>query len=126
MFSKSKINEPGPKQAGSATDKPETAADAAKAQAEAAKAAHEAIDAAADEAQSEADAAMVRALDRSVGRINTALQEEGIAVPSGTTLNGRYVLHVANTNHRSRREDFDLLVREVIRLGQRYAAEHRE
>jgi glutamate/tyrosine decarboxylase-like PLP-dependent enzyme len=54
------------------------------------------------------------------------LQEEGIAVPSGTTLNGRYVLHVANTNHRSRREDFDLLVREVIRLGQRYAAEHRE
>ena len=31
MFSRSKINEPGPKQAGSATDKPETAADAAKA-----------------------------------------------------------------------------------------------
>jgi glutamate/tyrosine decarboxylase-like PLP-dependent enzyme len=51
------------------------------------------------------------------------LQEGGIAVPSGTTLNGRYVLHVANTNHRSRRADFDLLVREVVRLGRGYSVE---
>jgi glutamate/tyrosine decarboxylase-like PLP-dependent enzyme len=50
------------------------------------------------------------------------LQEQGVAVPSGTTLNGRYVIHVANTNHRTRREDFDLLVREVVRLGKVWTA----
>lgn len=45
------------------------------------------------------------------------LQESGIAVPSSTELHGKYALHVAITNHRSQREDFDLLVREVVRLG---------
>lgn len=45
------------------------------------------------------------------------LQEEGVAVPSSTVLDGRFVLRVANTNHRSRREDFDLLVEETVRLG---------
>ena len=57
------------------------------------------------------------ALDEINKHIVVELQERGIAVPSGTTLAGRYVLHVANTNHRSRREDFDVLVREVIRIG---------
>jgi hypothetical protein len=38
-------------------------------------------------------------------------------VPSVTTIGGRCVLHVAITNHRSRRVDFDVLVREVIRIG---------
>lgn len=47
----------------------------------------------------------------------TRLHESGAAVPSYTTLAGRYVLRVAITNHRSRREDFDLLVEEVVRLG---------
>ena len=46
------------------------------------------------------------------------LQESGVAMPSNTMLNGKFGLHVAITNHRSRREDFDLLVREVVRLGQ--------
>ena len=46
-----------------------------------------------------------------------ALQEQGVVVVSGTTIRGQYVLHVANVNHRSRREDFDILVREVIRVG---------
>jgi glutamate/tyrosine decarboxylase-like PLP-dependent enzyme len=45
------------------------------------------------------------------------LHESGIAVPSYTTLNGSYALRVANTNQRSRREDFDLLVETVLRLG---------
>jgi aromatic-L-amino-acid decarboxylase len=45
------------------------------------------------------------------------LQERGIAVPSGTTLGGRYAIHVANTNHRSRRKDFDVLVRSVVQIG---------
>ncbi len=45
------------------------------------------------------------------------LCEEGIAVPSYTTISGNYCLRVANTNHRSRREDFELLVQQVIRIG---------
>jgi glutamate/tyrosine decarboxylase-like PLP-dependent enzyme len=56
-------------------------------------------------------------LDALNKRIVVELQEQGIAVLSGTTLNGKYVLRAAHTNHRSRREDFDLLVREVIRIG---------
>jgi glutamate/tyrosine decarboxylase-like PLP-dependent enzyme len=55
-------------------------------------------------------------------RILVELQEAGIAVPSGTVLHGRYLLHVANTNHRTKRADFDLLVREVVRLGREYSA----
>jgi aromatic-L-amino-acid decarboxylase len=46
------------------------------------------------------------------------LHEQGIAVPSYTTLSGNYALRVAITNHHNRREDFELLVREVIRLGE--------
>lgn len=38
-------------------------------------------------------------------------------VPSDTTLNGKYTLRVCITNHRSKREDFDRLVDEVIRNG---------
>ncbi len=45
------------------------------------------------------------------------LHEQGIAVPTYTRLNGCYALRVAITNHRSRREDFDLLANEVVRLG---------
>jgi glutamate/tyrosine decarboxylase-like PLP-dependent enzyme len=45
------------------------------------------------------------------------LHESGVAAPSYTTLRGRYALRAAITNHRSRREDFDILVREVLRIG---------
>ena len=45
------------------------------------------------------------------------LQEEGMAAPSYTTLKGNYCLRAAISNHRSEFEDFDLLVKEVIRLG---------
>jgi glutamate/tyrosine decarboxylase-like PLP-dependent enzyme len=45
------------------------------------------------------------------------LHESGVAVPSYTVLAGRYALRVAITNHRSRREDFDLLVEAVQTLG---------
>jgi glutamate/tyrosine decarboxylase-like PLP-dependent enzyme len=45
------------------------------------------------------------------------LHESGVAVPSSTTLNGTYALRAAITNHRSRREDFDILVRKVVELG---------
>jgi aromatic-L-amino-acid decarboxylase len=45
------------------------------------------------------------------------LQEEGIASPSSTILNGKYTLRVANVNQRTRVEDMDLLVSEVLRIG---------
>ena len=56
-------------------------------------------------------------LDSLNQQILAELQEQGIAVPSSTTIDGKYVLHVAHTNHRTRREDFEILVREVIRIG---------
>src|SRR4029077_6893921 len=45
------------------------------------------------------------------------LHEQGIAVPSNLTLGGRFALRGPITNHRSRREDFDVLVRETRRIG---------
>jgi aromatic-L-amino-acid decarboxylase len=45
------------------------------------------------------------------------LQEEGIAVPSGTTLRGRYAIRAALVNHRTRREDLDALIDGVLRIG---------
>ncbi len=57
------------------------------------------------------------ALNRLNQEILFQLQEQGIAVPSATTFNGRFAIRVANTNHRSRREDFDMLVEAVIKLG---------
>ncbi len=45
------------------------------------------------------------------------VQERGIAVPSGTVVGGRFAIRVAITNHRSKREDFDLLVEAVERIG---------
>ncbi|MGH7537580.1 MAG: pyridoxal phosphate-dependent decarboxylase family protein, partial [Gemmatimonadales bacterium] len=45
------------------------------------------------------------------------LQESGIALPSHTVLNGTFAIRVANTNQRSRREDFDLLVQTVVDIG---------
>ena len=49
--------------------------------------------------------------------ILVCLQEGGIAAPSYTTLNGEYCLRVAIANHRSKLEDFDLMVDAVIKLG---------
>jgi len=45
------------------------------------------------------------------------LHESGVAVPSYTLLAGRYAIRVAITNHRSRREDFDILVGKVLEIG---------
>lgn len=51
------------------------------------------------------------------------LQEEGIAALSDTTVHGQHWLRVAIANHRTRRGDLDLLVRETLRLGREIAAE---
>ncbi len=45
------------------------------------------------------------------------LQEDGIAAISDTTVRGKHCLRVAINNHRTRRSDLDLLVREIVRLG---------
>ncbi len=45
------------------------------------------------------------------------LQESGVAMPSNTKINGKYAIRVANTNQRTYCEDFDILVRDVVRLG---------
>ncbi|HEX8493166.1 MAG TPA: aspartate aminotransferase family protein [Pyrinomonadaceae bacterium] len=48
------------------------------------------------------------------------LQESGVAVPSNTILDGKYALRVAITNHRSRREDFDLLIDKLLELARHH------
>ncbi len=46
-----------------------------------------------------------------------SLQLDGKIVVSGTILRGQLVIRAAITNHRSELQDFDLLVREVLRWG---------
>lgn len=45
------------------------------------------------------------------------LQESGIAVLTDTTLNGRHSLRAAICNHRTRYDDLDLVVHEIVRIG---------
>jgi aromatic-L-amino-acid decarboxylase len=65
--------------------------------------------------------------DGELNRVNEEIlirvQESGIAVPSGTVLQGRYALRCANVNHRSRRADFDMLIEAVVRIGREVALE---
>jgi len=56
-------------------------------------------------------------LDAANEEILIRLQEQGIAVPSGTRLGGRYAIRVANVNHRSRESDFEALVDAVVEIG---------
>jgi aromatic-L-amino-acid decarboxylase len=51
------------------------------------------------------------------GEILIRLQEQGIAAPSSTRLNGRFCIRVAIANYRSTLADFDLLARETVRIG---------
>jgi len=57
------------------------------------------------------------ALDAANEEILLRLQEQGIAVPSGTRLGGRYAIRVANVNHRSREADFEVLLNAVVDIG---------
>ena len=56
-------------------------------------------------------------LDAINEEILVRLQEQGIAIPSGTIVGGRYAIRAANVNHRTRREDLHALVDGVLRLG---------
>jgi glutamate/tyrosine decarboxylase-like PLP-dependent enzyme len=64
------------------------------------------------------------ALNRLNQEIMFELHEQGIAVPTYTTLDGQFALRVAHTNQRTRSADFDLLVREVVRLGKELLKNH--
>ena len=61
-----------------------------------------------------ADEAQLNALNT---EILLRIQESGLAIPSQTMLNGKFAIRVAVTNHRSRREDFDLLVKAFVDTG---------
>ncbi len=49
--------------------------------------------------------------------IVTWLQESGLAAPSTTVLDGHLAIRAAIVNHRTRMEDIEILIREVLRLG---------
>jgi len=51
------------------------------------------------------------------------IQEQGIAVPSGTRIRDRYAIRMCILNHRTEQSDLDLTVREVIRIGDELRAE---
>jgi len=51
------------------------------------------------------------------------LQERGLAVPSSTLLGGAFCLRACLVNHRTRREDLEALVRDVLAIGQEVTRE---
>lgn len=62
------------------------------------------------------------ALDTLNEQIVVRLQMEGLAAPSTTRIHDRLAIRVNITNHRTRREDIDLLVDAVLRLSKELAA----
>jgi glutamate/tyrosine decarboxylase-like PLP-dependent enzyme len=52
------------------------------------------------------------------------VQESGVAVPSSTQIGKALALRVAIVNHRSRREDFDLLVKTILEYGRMISNEN--
>lgn len=68
--------------------------------------------------------ATVAELNRANKEILIRLQTSGMAMPSHTVIDGKFVLRVAHINHRSRRSDFDFLVEKVLSIGSQVAAEH--
>jgi aromatic-L-amino-acid decarboxylase len=64
-------------------------------------------------------------LNRINEEILLRIQESGLAVPSGTRIGDEFALRVAITNHRSKREDFDLLVEACSRIGREIWVSHR-
>ena len=58
------------------------------------------------------------ALNRLNQELLIQLHESGVVAPSYTTLEGKYCLRAAITNHRTRLSDLDILVEEVLRQGE--------
>ncbi len=57
--------------------------------------------------------------------IVTELQVTGVAAPSTTTIDGRLAIRAAIVNHRTRAEDLDLLVGQVLAIGRRLGGQDR-
>jgi len=70
----------------------------------------------------EAAAPDAGALDALNKEIEVELQERGVAVVSTVVVRGKRYLHAAITNHRTRREDLEMLVCEVLGTGKGLAA----
>jgi aromatic-L-amino-acid decarboxylase len=56
--------------------------------------------------------------DRVNSEIVASLHESGISAPSMTTINGKLAIRAALFNHRSLKEDVDVLIDATLRLGQ--------
>ena len=52
------------------------------------------------------------------------LHESGSSAPSSALLDGNFSIRVAITNHRSRKEDFEDLVSDIIKIGDNYLKEY--
>ncbi len=52
------------------------------------------------------------------------IQESGVAVTSQTVLNGDYAIRMCNTNHRSIKEDFDILVDATVKIGDKLVGDN--
>jgi aromatic-L-amino-acid decarboxylase len=50
------------------------------------------------------------------------IQEQGIAVPSATVLNGKFAIRVAITNHRTTIADLDLFAEQAVAIGREVAS----
>jgi glutamate/tyrosine decarboxylase-like PLP-dependent enzyme len=61
-------------------------------------------------------------LNRVNQAVLTRLQVGGLAMPSHTVIDGKFVIRVANNNHRSERSDFDFLVEQVVAIGDELVA----
>ena len=60
--------------------------------------------------------------DQTNADIVIALQESGVAVPSTTTLNGKFAIRIAIVNHRTRESDIDAMLQAVLALGRQITA----
>ena len=67
-----------------------------------------------------------RAPDAEADALNAAivveLQEQGLAAPSTTVIDGRLAIRAAIVNHRTRAEDVDFLADQVLAIGRRLGA----
>jgi aromatic-L-amino-acid/L-tryptophan decarboxylase len=63
-------------------------------------------------------------LDALNARVLVRIQESGIAVPSNARIRGRFAIRVANTNHRTIRADFDLLIASVLDMAAQIMGSH--
>lgn len=60
----------------------------------------------------------VQALNKLNREILMRIQEAGIAVPSSTLIDEQFAIRVANSNHRTKQEDMDILLDAVIGIGE--------